>query len=249
MSQARLWFWGSRALYVGPAFGLSAHRNAVAVLCVGLDARFGVARDPRRPEKGYEYCRSAFIPENTLHHLHVRTGRMAFLYVDALGLDAPRLRALARRRTRRAAFDYPNQRALAATLRSLSEGSIAWPAAREQLGGLLGLSANSADPRIGRVLERLHEQPAAPHRVARLAREVGLSPSRFTHLFKQTTRVPFRRYRLWNRLGAAIRAAARGAPLTSAALDAGFSSSAHFSAAFREMFGMAPSQLLARARI
>ena len=36
-----------------------------------------------------------------------------------------------------------------------------------------------------------------------------------------------------------------GATITHAALKAGFSSPAHFSAAFREMFGMAPTQLLA----
>jgi AraC-like DNA-binding protein len=36
-----------------------------------------------------------------------------------------------------------------------------------------------------------------------------------------------------------------GQPLTEAALAAGFSSSSHFSAAFREMFGLPPSQLAA----
>ena len=35
----------------------------------------------------------------------------------------------------------------------------------------------------------------------------------------------------------------QGENLTAAALDAGFSSSAHFSATFREMFGMEPSRL------
>jgi AraC-like DNA-binding protein len=44
--------------------------------------------------------------------------------------------------------------------------------------------------------------------------------------------------------GAAMRAIARGRTLTVAAMDAGFSSSAHFSAAYREMFGMEPSRLV-----
>src|SRR5687768_7149853 len=35
----RLYSWGARALYLGPALGLSPHRNAVAVLAVGLDGR------------------------------------------------------------------------------------------------------------------------------------------------------------------------------------------------------------------
>ena len=44
-------------------------------------------------------------------------------------------------------------------------------------------------------------------------------------------------------MGVATRAIVAGESLTAAALDAGFSSSAHFSAAFREMFGMEPSRL------
>ncbi len=34
---------GARALYLGPAFTLGAHRNAVAVLAIGLDRPFELA--------------------------------------------------------------------------------------------------------------------------------------------------------------------------------------------------------------
>ena len=56
--------------------------------------------------------------------------------------------------------------------------------------------------------------------------------------------MPLRRYRLWNRMGAAVGAFHDGMSLTEAAHAAGFASSAHFSAAFRDMFGMMPSELL-----
>ena len=56
--------------------------------------------------------------------------------------------------------------------------------------------------------------------------------------------MPLRRYRIWNRMGAAVRACGEGASLTEAAHAAGFASSAHFSTAFRDMFGMMPSDLL-----
>jgi AraC-like DNA-binding protein len=62
------------------------------------------------------------------------------------------------------------------------------------------------------------------------------------------TGVPLRRYKLWIGMGAAMRAIARDDSLTTAALEAGFSSSAHFSAAFREMFGLEPSRF-ARGRL
>ncbi|MBR1213416.1 helix-turn-helix transcriptional regulator [Bradyrhizobium sp. JYMT SZCCT0180] len=86
---------------------------------------------------------------------------------------------------------------------------------------------------------------AAPGTPAhRFGRAPGLSASRFLHLFKAETGVPLRRYRIWNRMGAAVRACGEGSSLTEAAHAAGFASSAHFSSAFRDMFGMMPSDLL-----
>ena len=40
---AQLYSWGARALFIGPAFGLSPHRNAVAVVAIGLQAPFELA--------------------------------------------------------------------------------------------------------------------------------------------------------------------------------------------------------------
>jgi AraC-like DNA-binding protein len=77
---------------------------------------------------------------------------------------------------------------------------------------------------------------------AAAASTVGLSPSRFQHLFTQEVGVPFRRYRGWQRLRAAIREAAHGTSLTAAAHAAGFADQAHFSRAFRLAFGAPPSR-------
>ncbi|MFN9210393.1 MAG: hypothetical protein ACK6DI_05715, partial [Betaproteobacteria bacterium] len=60
-SRALLVAWHARALYLGPSWALSAHRNAAAVLAVALQGRFGVARDPRRPGRGWHECRAALI--------------------------------------------------------------------------------------------------------------------------------------------------------------------------------------------
>ena len=90
----------------------------------------------------------------------------------------------------------------------------------------------------------MRDEPHRAHRLAELAEQAGLSASRFLHLFKSETGVPLRRYRIWNRMGAAVRACGEGSSLTEAAHAAGFASSAQFSSAFRDMFGMMPSDLL-----
>jgi AraC-like DNA-binding protein len=123
-------------------------------------------------------------------------------------------------------------------------GASCWREARTELEGLLsGGPAQSADERIVRTLQIIHEDPATRLSLAVLARHAQLSPSRFTALFRQTTGVPVRRYKLWVAMGAAVRSMQRGASLTDASMDAGFSSPAHFSNAYRQMFGMEPSRL------
>jgi AraC-like DNA-binding protein len=79
--------------------------------------------------------------------------------------------------------------------------------------------------------------------IADLARVIGLSPGRMSHLFVEQTGLPFRTYLLWLRMRRAVEAYARGASLTTAAYDAGFSDSAHFSRTFRRMFGVAAAEL------
>ena len=100
------------------------------------------------------------------------------------------------------------------------------------------------DARVRRALDLLHANPGERQSLAQLAASAGLSASRFIHLFKQATGVPLRRYQLWLAMGAAMRSLAQGSNLTVSAMNAGFSSSAHFSAAFREMFGVEPSRFL-----
>lgn len=82
----------------------------------------------------------------------------------------------------------------------------------------------------------------APFRSTKAAVKLHtLSVSRFMHLFSRELGVPFRRYRIWNRLRAAMRVALTGRNLTEAAISAGFTDSAHFARLFRETFGVTPS--------
>lgn len=238
---AQLYSWGARALFIGPAFGLSPHRNAVAVVAVGLQAPFELSWN----ERNYRRCRSALIPPNTLQHFRETSGTMAFLYVDAVSNDYAQLRAFAATKGERAHLDLQCEPLLLACLNRLRiDGAASWRDVRAELEGLLtGSTAQTPDARILRAMQIIHEDPATRLPLAVLARHAGLSPSRFTALFRQTTGVPVRRYKLWVAMAAAVRSMQRGASLTDASMDAAFSSPAHFSSAYRQMFGMEPSRL------
>ncbi len=242
MEQARLYFWGARALYLGPTLGLTPHRNAVAVLCTGALRDFEIASDPDAAEPVYVACRAALIPPNTLHHLRCDDQPMACLYFDAQSDDYARLRGTMARIEPRAAFGLANRDYLDALARLLA--GHAWSEVRESIAAALGLRRPTRrDDAVSNAVRLLHANPAERTALDDLATQAGISPSRFLHRFKEATGVPFRRYRVWARMGAAVRGIVAGESLTGAAYDAGFSSSAHFSAAFRDMFGMPPSVL------
>ena len=245
VARTKLIGWGPRVLYLGPAFGLTPHRNATAVLALALEGKLEIAEDPVDPNGSYRSARSVLIPPNTLHHLRIEGARSAFLYVDPLSRDLAALTARMQEVTPRAAFDLIGEAAVIEILTGLAEGRMADGDGRKALTELLGIGTR-ADPdiRILAALRRMRDEPHRSHSMAELGECAGLSASRFLHLFKAETGVPLRRYRLWNRMGAAVAAVREGMSLTDAAYAAGFASSAHFSTAFRDMFGMMPSELL-----
>jgi len=237
--------WDARALYVGPSLRLAAHRNAVAVLAIALDGLLELAHAPLQPEQGFQACRTVLIEPNQLHLIRSTGSNCAFLYLDALSDDLPIIRHRCRERGERASFRIDDEDLLIELLREIAHGAEGWYANRSALAAALQFSRGRPDRRIRAAVEALMRAPQEVTHAVGLARAAGLSTSRFQHLFKLETGVPFRRFRSWARLRAALVAAHGGIALTDAAHAAGFSSSAHLSSAFKEMFGMAPSQLLA----
>ena len=82
-----------------------------------------------------------------------------------------------------------------------------------------------------------------------LARRAECSPFQLCRAFRQATGGPVHRWLLRLRLQASLeRVAEPGSDLTAVALDLGFASHSHFTAAFRRTFGITPSELRRRAR-
>lgn len=100
------------------------------------------------------------------------------------------------------------------------------------------------DPRVARVVLLIRETVAENTSVETLAQSVNLSVPRLMQLFRQYVGVPIRRYRQWHRLFVTTIAVAQGKSLTEAAMDAGFTDSAHFSHTFRTTLGLKPSDVL-----
>jgi AraC-like DNA-binding protein len=118
------------------------------------------------------------------------------------------------------------------------------------LSKIAGDSSKSAppEPRIQRALDFMKGRPELKAPLGLVAATVGLSEGRLAHLFKEQLGIPIRRYLLWLRLVHAIENLSENVSLTTAAHNAGFADSAHFTRTFRRMFGVTPSALFKNSR-
>jgi len=110
------------------------------------------------------------------------------------------------------------------------------------------LKPRAFDARIREVVDRINADPAGTASAESCAALVHLSFSRFLHLFKQETGVPFRAFRAWKRARSLLRYVREPSTLTDIALDTGYPDSTHFSHSIRQVYGLRPSDILAGSR-
>ena len=235
-----------RALFAGPLGRNASHRHSTPVFLAGLYGKFAL----RFGDDAWRTCRTAAIPAGLAYEFDMGGEPLAVLYAEASAAGADSLSRLVRQ-----AHDVSGARVgddgEIAVLREMYEDrdSPSWIArGLDDLLGFAGRGEPPVDPRMARVLDSLHESYADLRRVGAVAEMVGLSPSRFQHVFTKELGVPFRRYRAWCRMRAAIRAVLDGGNLTAAAHTAGFADQAHFARDFRRTFGASATPTLAKVR-
>src|SRR5215510_14871490 len=147
----------------------------------------------------------------------------------------------------------PRAQALMALLRHSLRQNIAEPLEAECLAltlaqrALTARATHAAGASVGRLrlADRvklvLASDLARRWTLAEIAAEVNGSPVYLTQVFQQVEGLPLYQYQLRLRLARALDLLARHDDLTTLALDLGFSSHSHFSAAFRRLYGYSPS--------
>ena len=232
-----VWLWSGHAAYVGPSLQLDMHSGSVDCFALGVDAPFAV----RSGDQAGRRARSALIPARTSHQVLAGDGRMMFFYVDPSAGGSGDLLGQMTDRTSTIAFDHRDEPALIAACQDAA-GLDPEGLRRSMLGSVV---ADPIDERIREAMRILRSRPGDQLSATDIAAAVNLSPSRFLHLFSAHAGTSFRRYRLWSKMCHAAAALSDGADLTTASSDAGFASPSHFSDAFRTMFGLSATALLA----
>lgn len=110
------------------------------------------------------------------------------------------------------------------------------------------LAVRQERARLGRVLELMHDQPAATLRLETLAGAAGLTPFQLIALFKRATGLTPHAYLVQLRLKAAKDALKSGMPIAEAATVAGFYDQSALTRHLKNCYGVTPLQFARAAR-
>lgn len=100
---------------------------------------------------------------------------------------------------------------------------------------------DTLDNRCEDVINIIKRNPLIQLTIPPLAKQVFLSESRLSHLFKVEVGISLSSYLVHEKIRKAFRLIFEGNTLTDAAIEAGFSISSHFFRCVREKLGMSPS--------
>ncbi len=231
---------------MGGVESTSWHRHGAPVLLIALGGEFRI--EVRNGQ--VESCRSAFVDIHVEHKFTYQGERFAAIFLEP---DAPELVSLRRQflwedsaAHNLAAFDLVaiprSRRRFEQRLQTFDwDGLLRTP--------LRDRRPTQLDERVARALPVLRVLPQDRVARAKLAACLGLSESRFNHLFSEQAGICFRRYRLWSQLRSTLAQLSGHHNFTAAALQGGFADSSHFSRVFRDMVGTTPSAVLKRGSL
>ncbi|MBC7302115.1 MAG: AraC family transcriptional regulator [Nocardia sp.] len=172
----------------------------------------------------------AIIPPGVIHRVHAEPGTsgfVAFLDPDSITAHAA-LTRLAGMPT-----DAATSWITAATPRRRYPG----PA---QLSG----GPRRCHPVVTDALQRAADWVGGPPSLTELAAQVGISPSRLSHVVADQIGLPYSAWRRWTRLQRGFAVVRDGGSLTDAAHTAGFADSAHLARTCRDLIGITPTEAL-----
>lgn len=230
-----LFVWPGQALYLGLGLDSSLHRHHALQIGVALEPGLWVGQGEE-----LEPCFGFGVYPNVPHQVSAGGVRLVSVWSerDGVGSEVSGLKV----------FAQPALKGLQAKLEGLKPHTLDCFSARKLLDEVLALAgtppvAATLDPRVLAVMQAARTQVLEPRPIAELTRQSGLSAGRLRHLFREQVGLSLQRYLLWQRLFQALELASGGLSLTEAAHAAGFADSSHLTRAYRETFGLKPSEV------
>ncbi|WP_315702682.1 MULTISPECIES: helix-turn-helix domain-containing protein [unclassified Bradyrhizobium] len=110
------------------------------------------------------------------------------------------------------------------------------------------LPQRTLDPRVVKAIALINRFSGEAATAESCAAAVGLSTSRFLHLFKEETDISFRAFRAWKRARHLLNFANQDLNLAHLAQEIGYPDSTHFSHSIRRFYGLKPRAIFSGSR-
>lgn len=242
-----LYLWEFRTLYIGSISDLSTINQGASSLIFGIEGSIDFWTESNTQKIS---TRSALVPAGFQINADACGKTVAVCYLDPLGRDFASLRGMMAQEHEGIMYESNEEGSQIEGLLNIQNNIISAPEAYQILTKEILSSSNLSKEKtkneslIMEVINQIKKDPLTNHCNAELADTIGISKDQLQRRFKRITGIPIRRYRLWYRLFITATLMAQGSSLTDAALQTGFSDSAHFNHTFRSMLGMRPSFIL-----
>lgn len=230
--QGTLFLWPDHWQVVGRLMPNRPHRHISASLLVGLDQTFQLQVDGQ-----WRRTRAAIVSPDVIQALDPGDTSMWIAQMDP---DSRYWRALRHLVGGVGSADLD--------LGHLDVPSVQEPGCEaverwlEDLLASVGRPVEPLDERVSRVCDILRRELPEKLDVSLLAGCVGLSSSRLSHLFRQQTGVPLRRFLLHLKMNRALAFWEPGKSVSRLATEAGFYDQPHLVRTARDMFDALPSE-------
>lgn len=213
------------------------HRHFAKHILLGIDEVITCTIDGRHVE-GCGVC----IASNVPHTAKSPSGKMLLLLIEESSAFSGQLDAL----LENCSSAVLQQETAEAIVTAYKAAGIS--GAENALFGAFRLEHRDStkyDTRIREVLQILQGcDTIEPDIFQQLCRQIGLSQSRLSHLFREQVGISLSGYATFVKMRKVAEYVFQGETLTIAAHHAGFSSSAHMAATCKRMFGLSLSELL-----
>lgn len=233
-----------RVIYAGWLGAPSARTIGALTVYEASETPFEIRVDGR----GWERSFFAVVPPNQQHEIRSDDPVVWNILLEPESVDvAAVLRALPCRISRPDA-DY--QRLRTAFHAWLDDVDAIDTSASAIDAAILGSSfaPRALDDRLAAVVKSIRDEPYGQRFAADCARNVGLSFSRFVHLFKADIGLSFRSFCAWKRARALLPLVTSAHNLTDLALHIGYPDSTHFSHSIRRIYGLRPRDIVTGSR-
>ena len=232
----QLFLGENRLLFDGPLRELDWHRHSFACVLIGVDGPIVITGPSKEDEKVGRVVLAGAAVE---HRLEFEARRVISVYIPAHDATFEKL-GHARQETLAAGWTHDWEHAV----KCWDEGRDA-SALSSQIEATFCKEDNVLmDRRVRKLMRLLHAGKHLKAGTRDVAISLGISPSRLSALLKESTGSPLGRlqiaYRFWHAASAMLNVET----FTDAAHAASFADAAHFSRAFRQSYGLPPSEIV-----